>query len=264
MSATTKNKNGFPEFTPVHSQRASDEIAQRIRLLVASKQLRTGDRLPSERELSSSFNVGRNTLREALRSLEIGGLIEMKKGGTGGAFITAGGSDAVVTSLLDLYHLGTITPTQLTEARLWIETIVVEVAAARLTDDDLAALEANLEETQRAEDAGDFATRAAVGLEFHSLLGKATKNPILSITMEALIELTRQFVATLGPEPNRFALPSKRRFVASLKAGDVAAAKEEMMNYLHKVQTLYLSRLEKAEAEEADEEAGKTKVRLRR
>ncbi|ABE36676.1 bacterial regulatory s, gntR family protein [Paraburkholderia xenovorans LB400] len=209
MNFSIKSKGGFPEFGPVQSHRASDEIAQRIRLLVATKQLKTGDRLPPERELSGAFNVGRNTLREALRSLEIAGLIEMRKGGSGGAFITAGGSDAVVSSLLDLYHLGTITPTQLTEARLWIETIVVEVAAARLTEDDLAALEVNIEETQRAEDAGDFATRAAVGLEFHLLLGKATKNPILAIMMQALIELTRQYVATLGPEPNRFALPSK-------------------------------------------------------
>jgi GntR family transcriptional regulator, transcriptional repressor for pyruvate dehydrogenase complex len=246
MSAT-RSKNGFPEITPVQAQRASDEIAQRIRLLVASKQLKAGDRLPAERELSTAFNVGRNTLREALRSLEIAGLIEMRKGGSGGAFITAGGSGAVVSSLLDLYHLGTITPTQLTEARMWIETIVVEVAAARLTEDDLAALEANVEESQRAEDAGDFAARAAVGLEFHSLLGKATRNPILSITMDALIELTRQFVTTLGPEPNRFALPSKRRFIAALKAGKITAAKEEMADYLDKVQTLYLSRLEMSE-----------------
>lgn len=247
MNVRSKENGLGPEFAPIQPQRASDEIAEQIRLLVANKKLKTGDRLPSERDLSTTFNVSRNTLREALRSLEIAGLVEMKKGGTGGAFIVAGGSGAVATSLLDLYHLGTITPTQLTEARLWIEKIVVEVAAARLTPDDLSALEANLDVAQRAEDTGDFATRARVGLEFHSLLGKATKNPILAIMMDALLGITRQFVDTIGPEPNLFALPLKRRFIAALKSGDVVAAIDEMTQYVNKVQTLYLSRLEAAD-----------------
>ncbi|NPT38964.1 FadR/GntR family transcriptional regulator [Paraburkholderia xenovorans] len=242
MDANNRTTNPRSPFAPIQPQRASDEIAQQIRQLVSTKQLKAGDRLPSERDLSSTFNVSRNTLREALRSLEIAGLVELKKGGTGGAFIVAGGSGAVVASLLDLYHLGSITPEQLTEARVRIERIVVEAAAPRLTGEDMTALEANLEATQRAEDAGDFAERASIGLEFHAILGRATRNPILAITMEAILQITAQFVRSLGPEPNLFALPSKRRFIALVKSGDVQAAADEMTEYVTKVQDLYLSR----------------------
>lgn len=242
MTEPTHTTAAPSPFAPVQPLRASDEIAQQIRQLVSSKQLKAGDRLPSERDLSATFNVSRNTLREALRSLEIAGLVELKKGGTGGAFIVAGGSGAVVASLLDLYHLGSITPEQLTEARIRIERIVVEAAAPRLTPDDMAALEANLEATQRAEDAGNFAERASIGLEFHAILGRATQNPILAITMEAILQITARFVSSLGPEPNLFALPSKRRFIELLKRGDVQGAADEMTKYVTNVQDLYLSR----------------------
>ena len=73
--------------------------------------------MPSERDLADQFGVSRNTLREALRSLEIAGLLELKKGATGGAFIREGGGDAVVTGLSDLYRLGNIRPEHLTEAK---------------------------------------------------------------------------------------------------------------------------------------------------
>lgn len=232
----------IPPYAPIQAQRASDEIAQQIRHLVSTKQLKAGDRLPSERELSSTLNVSRNTLREALRSLELAGLVELKKGGSGGAFIVAGGSGAVIASLLDLYHLGSISPKALTEARILIERIVVELAAVRLTDEEMKELETNLEATQRAEDAGDFAQRAAIGLEFHMILGRATKNPILAITMEAIVKITGQFVHSIGAEPNLFALPSKRRFIACLKSGDVDGAAAEMSDYVIKVQDQYLSR----------------------
>lgn len=67
-----------------------------------------GSRLPSERALAEQFGVSRNTLREALRSLEHAGLVRLQKGATGGAFITEGNGQVITTGLMDMYHLGAI------------------------------------------------------------------------------------------------------------------------------------------------------------
>ena len=74
----------------------------------------------------------------------------MRKGATGGAFVRPGSSGVIVNGLLDLYHLGAITPLQLTEARVWMSEIVVRIACERATDIDFEALDANIEASANA------------------------------------------------------------------------------------------------------------------
>ncbi len=100
--------------------------------------------MPSERALSEQFGVSRNTLREALRSLEHAGLVRLQKGASGGAFISEGSDRAIAAGLMDMYHLGAIQPAQLTEARIWLESIIVREACNRATDVDIAELNANI------------------------------------------------------------------------------------------------------------------------
>src|SRR5262245_61310837 len=120
-----------PRFQAVRSARAFDEIAAQIRAELAEGRLKVGTRLPAERTLAVQFGVSRNTLREALRSLEHAGLLRLQKGATGGAFISQGSGNAIINSLLDLYRMGSITPDQLTEARIWIESVIVREACKR-------------------------------------------------------------------------------------------------------------------------------------
>jgi DNA-binding FadR family transcriptional regulator len=227
-------------FSPIAPQRAFEEIAGQIRQLVATGKLKPGDRLPAERGLATRFNVSRNTLREALRALELSGMIELRKGATGGAFVLPGSSDVVVNGLRDLYHLGAITPQQLTEARIWVSAIVVRVACERLTDEDLKALEDNVEAAARAQKAGDFELRAELHRQFHNILAAATRNPIIQITMEGMLEVMRQFIKTIGPSENPYTLPSRRRLLAHLKARDADAAVLEMTKFLQRLELKYL------------------------
>ena len=83
-------------FIAITPHRAFEEIADQIRGMVAAGRLRPGDRLPPERELAATFRVSRNTLREALRALELAGMIESRKGATGGAFVRSGNPQVVV------------------------------------------------------------------------------------------------------------------------------------------------------------------------
>lgn len=232
-------------FAPVRSQRAFEEIESQIRKLVTAGQLKPGDRLPPERELSAQFDVSRNTLREALRSLEIAGLVELRKGSTGGAFISSGKPQVIVNALSDLYQLGAISAEQLTEARVWIESIVVRVACERATEDDLAALEHNVAAAMAAEKAGDTPRRSMLHLDFHTVLARSTRNPILVITMEAIMRVTREFVLTLGTpeETTSFVIPSRTRLLGHLHARDANAAEAEMTKHLKRVHKQYLSKL---------------------
>lgn len=229
------------EFRPVATRRAFEEIASQIRGRLARQALRAGDRLPPERELASQFHVSRNTLREALRSLEISGLLELRKGATGGAFIREGGGDAAVAGLADLYHLGAIKPQHLTEARIVIGTEVARLACARRTKEDLAALEANVAAAEEATRRGDVAQRAHINYEFHRLLARAARNPVLTVITDALMEMTRHFVESVGYMPNRYVMPSRRRLLAYLHAKDGEAAAAEMEGMLRRLQRFHLA-----------------------
>jgi len=226
---------------PVAPPRASDDVARQIREHIISGQLRPGDRLPAERDLAAQFQVARSTLREALRALELNGLIVLKKGGSGGAFVAHGDVSAVRNGLIDLYHLGAISPQHLTEARIGISEIVVRAACQRLTEDELAQLAANVALAAQAHANGDFHGRTAQHQRFHLLLAQATRNPVLIANMEALVEILRLFVASIGPVDVINVLPSRQRLLKHLKARDADAAVKEMTDSLERVHRQFLS-----------------------
>lgn len=233
------------DFQPVATRRAFEEIAAQIRGRLHRHALKAGDRLPAERVLATQFGVSRNTLREALRSLEIAGLLELKKGATGGAYIREGGGDAAVAGLADLYHLGAIRPQHLTEARLLVGTEVARLACARRTREDLVALEANVTEAEEATARGDVVERARVNYEFHRLLARAARNPVLIVITDALMEMTRHFVEEIGYMPNRYVMPSRRRLLAHVRARQGDAAAREMASMLKRLQRFHLAAYER-------------------
>ena len=148
-----------------------------------------------------------------------------------------GSSGVIVNGLRDLYHLGAITPQQLTEARVWMSEIVVRIACERATDEDFAALDASIDAAAKAP---DFDQRARHNREFHVILARATRNPIMVITMESIMAVFGNFIAQIGPSDNTFILPSRRRFMKHLRARDAAAAAAEMKKALARLQTKYM------------------------
>ena len=229
-------------FAAISPARAVDEIAAQVRGMVAGGQLKPGDRLPSERDLALRLQVSRNTLREALRTLEHAGLIEMRKGASGGAFVRTGNTGAIVTGLSDLYHLGAITPQQLTEARIWLTELVVRAACERATDQDLEQLEANVAAAAKANEAGRFDDRQKLNREFHVILARSTQNPIIAVTMESVMGVFGQFIEKIGPSDNPYTLPARKRFMKHLRNRDAEAATAEMTRYLRRLNNEYLAR----------------------
>lgn len=226
-------------FAPVEIRRASDEIIDQIRAQVSQGRLRPGDRLPAERELAETFQVSRNTVREALRSLEKNGLLELRKGATGGAFICEQGGNAIISAFADLFALGVFRPEHLAEARTIVGTSAARLACQRASDADMAALSDCVERALAAGKRGDIAARSATNFEFHHLLAQASGNPILVILTEAISEINKSFADQAGPPPNRQILPSRKRLMERLMARDADGAVEEIGKQIRAVERFY-------------------------
>lgn len=235
---------GTARFRAIRSARAFEEIAAQIRNELAEGRLRVGSRLPSERALSEQFGVSRNTLREALRSLENAGLIRLQKGASGGAFISERSGEAIATGLLDLYHLGAIQPMQLTEARIWLESIIVREACVRATPQDIDDLNENIRLAEEAGKQGQFRLRAERHLDFHRILARMTGNPIMVVVMNGVIDVLAQFIQKIGEHDNAYVLPSRRRFMKHIIECNPDAAVSEMEASLKRLQRSYLSRID--------------------
>src|SRR5271166_3560545 len=239
------------EFRRIRTPRAFEEIADQIRKELSDRRLRAGDRLPPERTLAEQFGVSRNTLREALRSLENAGLLRLQKGASGGAFVRESTGEAIITGLRDMFHLGAISPEHLTEARVLIESIAVRTASERATVEDIEALNANIAAAARAvRENIDFYEQAAIHLDFHRIIARAAKNPVMVIVMEALLDVMQHFIRAFGQKRKPWVLPSRRRFMKHFEAGDSDAAVKEMEQHLERLNRHYLSLMKEKTARE--------------
>ena len=232
-------------FRPIRKRRLSDEVTAQIRERIASGELKPGDKLPSEREMAESLQVSRGAVREAMRSLELRGLVDLQLGVKGGAFIGQGDPALLGDSFRDLYHLGGVSLNALTEARLWLESTVVRMACERANEDDLAALEANVDEAERLFKAGRYEDKIDVHIEFHNLLARATHNPVMAMLMGALMEVMRDFAHSVGGERTDETIRARRAFLAQMRDGDVGAAEATMAQHVRDLQQRYRKALAK-------------------
>jgi len=105
-------------FTRLNAKRTFEEVVTRIREMLFGGALKPGDRLPGERDLAAQLGIGRPAVREALRALESSGLITLRKGKTGGAFISKGKASVIAENMADMLRLSSISVDQFYELRL--------------------------------------------------------------------------------------------------------------------------------------------------
>ncbi len=181
------------EFSGVSRPLLSDEVAERLQRAILSGIFKLGDRLPSEHELAQRFGVSRVVIREALRTLENLGIVAIKGGRTGGAFVASSDVRLFQRALLLNLRLHSLSVEELIEARLIYEPEVARLAAVRATADDLALLERILEQQREEVEHGYFAH--PTNLSFHRAMAQATQNPLLEIVVQTVLELIRDRVA---------------------------------------------------------------------
>ena len=227
---------GPPTFEPIQRRRAFEDVCESIRHQLAIGALVPGDKLPAERELSLQLGVSRGALREALRSLEIAGVVELRKGVKGGAFIRAGDPTSMTRVMQDLVHLGAISLGDLTEARLLIQTSVARLACERASDADIAAIGRNIDAMEAATLDGRHDERIRHVTEFYRLLALATGNEILTMLVDALTDILQRFLRGVsGGAPLPGLVQSRRRFLRHLRARDADKATRELETHLAKL-----------------------------
>jgi GntR family transcriptional repressor for pyruvate dehydrogenase complex len=219
--------------------RTSERVALRIREMLTDGRLKPGDKLPSERSLVATLGIGRPALREGLRMLEAGGLVEQRKGRAGGTFVGEGDPRSVCRTMQDLLVLGQISLQQLTEARGWIQEVVVRVACERATEEDMLALERNVNAAQGAFERGDLAVQSELNIEFHNILARSTHNPLLTINVRTITDVLRGFSRRMGPDPTGASFKLRRDLIGALRSRDEQQAASAMQAILRRAQRLY-------------------------
>jgi len=230
---------GPVQFSPIHTRRAFEEICERIREQLALGVLKPGDKLPPERDLAQQLGVSRNVLREALRSLEMAGVLRLRKGVKGGAFIQTGDTSRMNIVMRDMLSLGTISVRELSLARIHVLDLVVRLACANARHSDFEALEANIERTDLATGEGRLLDRVECSREFYKLLASATGNKVIAVIMDSVTEIHMRFVyakvASSGAATPRL-VEKRRQFLSALRARNVSAATRLMRVHLESVQ----------------------------
>jgi len=228
-------------FRPIHTRRAFEEICERIREQLALGVLKPGDKLPPERDLAQQLGVSRNVLREALRSLEMAGVLRLQKGVKGGAFIQEGDTSRMNEVMRDMLSLGTISVRELSEARIHVLDLVVRLACANARQADFEALEGNIERTELATREGRLLDRVECSREFYKLLASATRNKVIAMIVASVTEIHMRFVyakvASSGAATPRLA-EKRRQFLSALRARNVSAASRLMRIHLESVQQM--------------------------
>ncbi|KVQ61106.1 hypothetical protein WT22_16810 [Burkholderia territorii] len=224
-------------FSPITTRRISEEINAQIRQQIASGALPPGSRLPTERELAEQFAVSRMAVREGMRTLESAGLVVLKKGRHGGAFVTETSAKLISQQIHDMLELGRATLPMLMEARLMVMDMVVRLACERATAADFRAMEANLEKTIALTEAGRFVDRTFTAIEFNKILADCTRNDIIGALVEGLSEVLRHFIVLAGPRPFNSVVDTRRQLIDQMRARDAEGAAKTMREALEEIST---------------------------
>lgn len=220
------------QFVPVRQRRAFEEVCDQVRRAVAAGTLAPGDRLPPEREMCEQFGVSRTAIREALRSLEVAGIIHCQQGMGGGSFIRRSDSNVVAQAVRDMVLLGQIPSASITEARILLSGVAIRLACERATEADLDAIERDIEESARLTTLGDFSRRNAYITEFYRVLARATHNEVIVMLLDSLSEIVRTLLVKVSPQPRDDVIGVRRRILKHLRARNVEKATAEMTAHL--------------------------------
>lgn len=173
------------EFEPVAPVRAYQRVVEQIEEAVFSGRIKPGDRLPSERELMIQFDVGRSTVREALRVLQAAEMVRSRPGDPRGPEILAASPAALHRSMHRLARADHIGLPELLQFRMVLDGSAHLLAAQLRTDDHLAELDAALE-AMRAGVSKGFPEFGHADVAFHEAIARATGNPLLVISGEVV------------------------------------------------------------------------------
>lgn len=230
------------KFEPVLFSRASEYIERKIAESILAGKLKAGDRLPTEKEMARQFGVSLVTLREALRALEIFGLIEKRKGRGGGVFVSEINSESIKTALGYFLTFHYLSPQHLYEVRKIVEPVMVRLATQKMRVEDIRKLEKNvaaceerLKKSKKYFTKREFFDLDRENVNFHRLIAEGTHNPVLSLTIEYVFDFLTLCEKDLLMPDFQFStdtVEEHKRILHFLKKRDGEGAEKAMVHHL--------------------------------
>lgn len=222
-------------FHRVNVDRASQVIVDQIKLLIGQGRLAPGDRLPSERELCNQFGVSRVTVREALRVLEANGLVAIRVGAQGGAFLTSPSAEQVGEGLANLLRLSPLTASAVTEARQVVELAVLPLVIERATSDDIAELVELLDRADAEADHGRYSMHSSA--DFHIRVAACTHNAAIEMLVQSFhgpMLMSLEEAQVVAPLMGRKGAQEHRALVEAIERRDLESARTIMGTHLRR------------------------------
>jgi GntR family transcriptional repressor for pyruvate dehydrogenase complex len=220
-------------FTPVSTGRVSADIVGQIKRAIQDGRLSPGDQLPSERDLTKQLGVSRVSVRDALRMLEAYGLIEVRVGARGGAFVTAPAPGLVGEGMAHMLMLASVSDSDVTELRLIFELALLPLACERRTEEDLQELEAICDRAEATLTAGAYDVKLSA--EFHIRLARTTHNAAIALFAESFqgpLLASLRHAQRVAPEMGKAGLLEHRAVVDAVRDRDADAARTVMAEHL--------------------------------
>jgi len=225
-------------FKSVHTDRISQAIVDQIKDALFQKKLKVGDKLPSERQLMEQFEASRVTVREALRTLEHSGILEIKRGVEGGAFVRDPHTKFVKSFLQDMFSMGNIKTANLTEVRLALEPFMTKVASERMKESILNQIQQNIAEARECLRQGNQKDARLLNIEFHRLVAQASENPVIFFTMDSIMDILESNISPkpLSAKPVQRTSNYHEKIFQALKAKDHDQAEQIMRKHILQIQ----------------------------
>jgi DNA-binding FadR family transcriptional regulator len=220
------------KFKSIKQPRASEEVLTQIKESILRGHYREGDRLPSERELTEQFRVSRGVVREALRVLEMTGLVEVRQGPCGGAFVQSLSCDHLSTGFLDLYLVNKLTVPELNHVRVIMEPEVARMAAQNVTPEFAQRLKDATASERTPEEVFDSRLRQFTGV--HYILAEMCGNALFEAIVNSMITLTHRIIMAVEPKDYRtlHGVGEHDEVVEAVLAQDSEAAYKTMRAHL--------------------------------
>jgi len=224
-------------FRPVPTDRISQVIVDQIKEAVFQKKLNPGDKLPSERQLIDQFKTSRVTIREALRTLEQFGILEIRRGMEGGAFIRDPNTKFINNFLQDMFSMGKIKISNFTEARMAIEPFSVKLATERITEDSLKKVKQNIQEAAECLNKGNKNDARLLDLEFHRLIANASQNPVIFFMIDSIMDIMENNISSIPLAAKTVERTNQyhEEIFAALEGRDIRKAQNLMLKHIQDI-----------------------------
>ena len=220
-------------------KKVHEEVAKQLERLIL-KRLKPGDKLPSQGELAEMLQVSRGSIRDAIRDLELMGLIERRQGA--GTFIREISAESLVNHFANALKHRRELVSELLDFRKMLEPPLAARAATHASAEEISEMEEILQRQEEKQGQGDAAI--AEDAEFHYSVAMASGNSVVLKVLDILMDLlrdTRERSLQVEGRPQK-SLAGHRRVLAAIKRHDAEAAKAAMRRHIEDVEEIVLDK----------------------